>query len=108
MSKVLGFGLLMALAIQMNRSSTVGVELGGAGVACNVATTPVACSGSYVRSAGCGAFTVMRATGWHLTQMLAATSTGDCNTNLDSSNVACSGLANQNILTSYSCSPSWL
>lgn len=109
MSKVLGFCLLLTIAFQMNRSTADRVEIGGAatGVPCDVRTGPTPCTGSYVGSTGCGVNTVLNSTAGHLIEKLSATPTGNCNTVLDSANVACRANANQNILPGYACTKSW-
>jgi len=101
MSNVLGFGLVLAIAIVMNRRATVSVEIGGAtwGTAsCDARLAPPPCSGSFYNSSGCGAFFVMRASGWWYNAKLSPTSVGDCNTNRDTTGVACRTLANEDTL----------
>jgi len=107
MSKVLGFGLVLAVAILMNRSATVGVEIGGATwwtAPCDARVAPEPCSGSFYNSSGCGAFSVMLASGWWYDAKLSATPVGNCNTNSDTTGVACRALANQDTLSTYACS----
>lgn len=76
---------------------------GGAAYTCNVDPTPSLCSGSYIGSTGCGAFSV-NTNGWGTqTKLAAQTSVGNCNTNLDSANVTCAGLANVSVLNAAAC-----